>query len=192
MCGVAKRKSHPNHTVRSQSISADCAYFLVAEAVATPNASEVGLSAATVPSALIILRARLSDFTVVDGVTEFAITYEQFKVAVGVITHSSGDAALDIPASRHATGTDLPCADATSICRSSVTICSELNLYFGMTKLLSKPTSLDSLCPKKPGQVTPISHSVLCYHSYLWHNLLCTVNPEFKLEEYEIYPIWEM
>jgi hypothetical protein len=39
----------------------------------------------------------------------------------------------DIPASRQATGVGLPCAIDTSIWRSSVTICSALNLFFGMT-----------------------------------------------------------
>jgi hypothetical protein len=40
-----------------------------------------------------------------------------------------------------------------AICRSSVMICSGLNLFFGMTKLLSERSALDSLGPKKPGQV---------------------------------------
>jgi hypothetical protein len=40
----------------------------------------------------------------------------------------------DIPASRQASGADLPCAINTSIWRSSVTICSALNLFFGMTQ----------------------------------------------------------
>jgi len=40
----------------------------------------------------------------------------------------------DIPASRQATGADLPCAIDTSIWRCSVTICSALNHFFGMTK----------------------------------------------------------
>src|SRR5476651_1065719 len=40
----------------------------------------------------------------------------------------------DMPASRQATGVRLPCAIDTSIWRSSVTICSALNLFFGMTK----------------------------------------------------------
>jgi hypothetical protein len=43
-------------------------------------------------------------------------------------------AASVVPASRQATGADLPCAIDTSIWRSSVTICSALNLFFGMTK----------------------------------------------------------
>src|SRR5664280_3143434 len=38
-----------------------------------------------------------------------------------------------MPASRQASGADLPCAIDTSIWRSSVTICSALNLFFGMT-----------------------------------------------------------
>src|SRR5450631_175956 len=39
----------------------------------------------------------------------------------------------DIPASRQATGVGLPCAIDTSIWRSSVTICSAPNLFFGIT-----------------------------------------------------------
>jgi hypothetical protein len=39
----------------------------------------------------------------------------------------------DISAARQASGADLPCAIDTSIWRSSVTICSALNLFFGMT-----------------------------------------------------------
>jgi hypothetical protein len=39
----------------------------------------------------------------------------------------------DIPASRQAIAVGLPCAIDTSIWRSSVTICSALNLFFGMT-----------------------------------------------------------
>src|SRR5450755_711304 len=39
----------------------------------------------------------------------------------------------DIPASRQATGVGLPCAIDTSIWRSSITICSAPNLFFGMT-----------------------------------------------------------
>jgi hypothetical protein len=59
----------------------------------------------------------------------------------------------DIPASRQASGAALPCAINTSIWRSSVTICSALNLFFGMTS--SFPSySLTTLGPKKPGQVT--------------------------------------
>src|SRR5450830_1801668 len=38
-----------------------------------------------------------------------------------------------MPASRQATGVGLPCAIDTSIWRSNVTICSALNLFFGMT-----------------------------------------------------------
>jgi hypothetical protein len=41
--------------------------------------------------------------------------------------------------------TDLPEDVATSICRSSVTICSGLGLFFEMTKLLSKPVSIKLL-----------------------------------------------
>lgn len=42
------------------------------------------------------------------------------------------------PVSGAATGVGLPSAIDTSIWRSSVTICSALNLFFGMAKLLSK------------------------------------------------------
>jgi hypothetical protein len=41
-------------------------------------------------------------------------------------------------APRQAIGAALPCAIDTSIWRSIVTICSALNLFFGMSKLLSK------------------------------------------------------
>ena len=41
------------------------------------------------------LRARIRDFTIADGVTELAITYGHFKVTAVVVTHSSGDPALD-------------------------------------------------------------------------------------------------
>jgi len=45
------------------------------------------------------------------------------------------------------------CAGYT--CRlGSVTICSTLNRFFSMTKLLSKTVSIKPLGPKKPGQVT--------------------------------------
>jgi hypothetical protein len=44
----------------------------------------------------------------------------------------------DIPASRHASGADLGCAINASIWRSNVTICSALNHFFGMTKLISQ------------------------------------------------------
>ena len=46
----------------------------------------------------------------------------------------------------------LPCAINTSIARSTVTICSALNLVFGITS--SFPSyRLTTLGPKKPGQV---------------------------------------
>ena len=41
----------------------------------------------------------------------------------------------------------------TSICRSSVTICSGVGLFFAMFKLLSKPISINSLGTKRAGQV---------------------------------------
>src|ERR1019366_7357013 len=59
----------------------------------------------------------------------------------------------DISAARQASGADLPCAIDTSIWRSNVTICSALNLFFGMTS--SFPSySLTTLGLKKPGQVS--------------------------------------
>jgi len=59
----------------------------------------------------------------------------------------------DIPASRQATGVAFPCAIETSIWRSSVTICSALNLFFGMTQVPFQAHFLTSLGLKKPGQV---------------------------------------
>jgi hypothetical protein len=43
-----------------------------------------------------------------------------------------------------------PCLE---ICRSSITICSALNLFFGMTILLSKLVSIKSLGTKRASQV---------------------------------------
>src|SRR5476651_2629792 len=60
----------------------------------------------------------------------------------------------DMPASRQATGVGLPCAIDTSIWRSSVTICSALNLFFGMTQAPFQAHSLTTLGSKKPGQVS--------------------------------------
>ena len=54
-----------------------------------------------------------------------------------------------------ADGTFGYCTIFNSICRSSVTICPALNLFFAIAKFLSRPTSLDSLGPKKLGQVSP-------------------------------------
>jgi hypothetical protein len=59
----------------------------------------------------------------------------------------------DIPASRQATGVAFPCAIETSIWRSSVTICSALNRFFGMTQAPFQAHFLTSLGPRKPGQV---------------------------------------
>jgi MrcB-like, N-terminal domain len=59
-----------------------------------------------------------------------------------------------MPASRQATGVGFPCAIDTSIWRSSVTICSALNLFFGMTQAPFQAHSLTTLGSKKPGQVT--------------------------------------
>src|SRR5476649_332922 len=58
-----------------------------------------------------------------------------------------------MPASRQATGVGFPCAIDTSIWRSSVTICSALNLFFGMTQAPFQAHSLTTLGSKKPGQV---------------------------------------
>jgi hypothetical protein len=52
------------------------------------------------------------------------------------------------------TGVGFPCAIDTSIWRSSVTICSALNLFFGMTQAPFQAHSLTTLGSKKPGQVT--------------------------------------
>src|SRR5450759_4787608 len=74
-----------------------------------------------------------------------------------------------MPASRQATGADLPCAIETSIWRSSVTICSALNLFFGMTS--SFPSySLTTLGPKKPGQVN--------YNTRRYHESLDNLTPQ--------------
>jgi hypothetical protein len=59
----------------------------------------------------------------------------------------------DMPASRQATGVGFPCAIDTSIWRSSVTICSALNLFFGMTQAPFQAHFLTTLGSKKPGQV---------------------------------------
>src|SRR6202142_318564 len=58
-----------------------------------------------------------------------------------------------MPVSRQASGADLPCTINTSIWRSSVTICSALNLFFGMTQAPFQAHFLTSLGLKKPGQV---------------------------------------
>src|SRR5450631_3396775 len=67
-----------------------------------------------------------------------------------------------MPASRQATGVGLPCAIDTSIWRSSVTICSALNLFFGMTQAPFQAHSLTTLGSKKPGQVTDRDYE-LCW-----------------------------
>src|SRR5450830_1640037 len=59
-----------------------------------------------------------------------------------------------MPASRQATGVGFPCAIDTSIWRSSVTICSALNLFFGMTQAPFQAHCLTTLGSKKPGQVS--------------------------------------
>ncbi|MEO5951260.1 MAG: hypothetical protein ABIQ44_02220 [Chloroflexia bacterium] len=59
----------------------------------------------------------------------------------------------EIPVSRQASWADFPWPIVTSICRSSVTIYSELNLFFGMTKLLSKTVSNIPLGTKRARQL---------------------------------------
>jgi hypothetical protein len=44
------------------------------------------------------------------------------------------------------------------ICRSSVTICSGVGLFFGMITLLSKPISIKSLGTKRATQVNAAMH----------------------------------
>ena len=58
----------------------------------------------------------------------------------------------DMPASRQATGVGFPCAIDISIWRSSVTICSALNLFFGMTQAPFQAHSLTTLGSKSPGR----------------------------------------
>jgi hypothetical protein len=53
-----------------------------------------------------------------------------------------------------ATGIGVLCAIETSIRRSSVTICSAPNLFFGMTQAPFQAHSLTTLGLKKPSQVT--------------------------------------
>jgi hypothetical protein len=50
-------------------------------------------------------------------------------------------------------GVEFPCAIDASIWRSNVTICSALNLFFGMTQAPFQAHSLTTLGSKKPGQV---------------------------------------
>jgi hypothetical protein len=61
-----------------------------------------------------------------------------------------------MPASRQATGVGFPYASNTSIWRSSVTICSALNLFFGMTQALFQAHFLTTLGLKIPGQVSNV------------------------------------
>jgi hypothetical protein len=61
------------------------------------------------------------------------------------------------------TGVDLPCAIDTSIARSTVTNCSALNLFFGMTKAPFQDHFLTSLGLKKPGQVTPSTGNIIAF-----------------------------
>ncbi len=73
----------------------------------------------------------------------------------------------------------MPCVAATSICRSIIIICSGLNLFFGMTKLLSKPSSFDSLGPKKPGQVKePVPHIIV--QNYAGSTATITIDGEIR------------
>src|SRR6202142_3044915 len=54
------------------------------------------------------------------------------------------------------TGADLSCAIDTSTWRSSVTICSALNLFFGMTKAPFQDSFSQTAWYKRPGQVNLI------------------------------------
>jgi hypothetical protein len=65
----------------------------------------------------------------------------------------------DMPASRQATGVGLRCAIDTSIWRSSVTICSALNLFFGMTQAPFQAILSQRLVQKSPVR----SASCECY-----------------------------
>src|ERR1019366_1898981 len=67
--------------------------------------------------------------------------------------HDKTTGCINIPASRQASGADLPCTINTSIWGSSVTICSALNLFFGMTQAPFQAHFLTTLGLKKPGQV---------------------------------------
>ena len=55
---------------------------------------------------------------------------------------------------RHAICVDSPWPIATSIWRRNVTICSALNLFFGMTSFLSKSVSNKPLGTKRASQVS--------------------------------------
>jgi hypothetical protein len=74
----------------------------------------------------------------------------------------------EIPASRQAGWADFPWPIVTSICRSSVMICSELNLFFGMTKLLSKTGSNIPLGTKRDGQVNGVSYNACTLEQDSW------------------------
>jgi hypothetical protein len=58
-----------------------------------------------------------------------------------------------MPAFWQATGVGLPCAIETSIWRRSITICSALNLFFGITQAPFQAHSLTTFGSKNPGQV---------------------------------------
>ena len=62
-----------------------------------------------------------------------------------------------IPLSLHASGTVFPWLTSTSICRSFPTICSGVNVFFGIFPFLSVSQSLVSTGTKKPGQVITIT-----------------------------------
>jgi hypothetical protein len=59
-------------------------------------------------------------------------------------------------------GADLPCAIDTSIWPSSVTICSALNLFFGMTKAPFKDKVFHKTCSKK----SPVSSELTLGDSF--------------------------
>jgi hypothetical protein len=82
----------------------------------------------------------------------------------------------NIPASRQASGVALPCAINTSIWRSSVTICSALNLFFGMAQAPFQAHFLTSLGPKKPEQVIEVAPpNIIC------RKRLCSLTPRLIL-----------
>src|SRR5665213_1264222 len=68
---------------------------------------------------------------------------------------------LRYPRSRQATGVGLPCAIDTSIWRSSVTICSAPNLFFGMTGSFPSSFSHNAWSKKaRSGQIADIMFAI--------------------------------
>src|SRR5262250_2134124 len=60
-----------------------------------------------------------------------------------------------MPASLQASGTVFPWLTTTSICRSLETICSGVNVFFGIFRFLSVFQSLFSTGTEIPGQANP-------------------------------------